>query len=108
MVLKLVMYNSHDMGAGKIELLWYLCSTNDFVVLKECWLFDNQIFNIAKSFANCNIIGTSGMNECELITSRPLVAVPLFEKKSLKCKVMPIKSESKRFNNFNVDFACTK
>jgi hypothetical protein len=36
-----------------------------------------------------------------------MVAVPLFGKKSLKCKITPIKSESKRFCAVTINIADT-
>ena len=50
--LNICSYNSHGHGAGRIEFIQQLCSSNDFVIIQEHWLMDIELTLFNKEIKN--------------------------------------------------------
>ena len=60
-------YNIHGHGAGRIEYIQQLCSSNDFVMIQAHWLIDNQLTLFNKEIKNITSHCISGMNNTKLV-----------------------------------------
>lgn len=94
--LTLATYNCHGLGPGRLEYINKLAETNDFLFLQEHWMFSEQINVFESKVKDMHVHGVSGMPEHELIAGRPYGGCAILWRRSLRCKVSPVVTESKR------------
>ena len=94
--LSCISYNCSHAGSAKLPLLKELFEECDFLLLQEHGLhkcqfdwFDNIYDRIGKH-------GVSAMDETQLLRGRPHGGVVILWNPDLKCKIVPVKCESKK------------
>ena len=103
--LSLVTYNSHGLGAGRVEYINSLVDKYDFVFLQEHWLHEEEIDQVfSNRFPNCKAHAVSGMERGILIRGRPYGGIAILWKQSIKHSVTASSVISRRFCAIVVEF----
>ena len=90
--IKICSYNSHGLGAGRLDYIKRLCSSNDFVFIQEHWLLESQASTFERDIDNISSHCISGMDSSNLLNGRPYGGSAVLWRRDLECEVLPIRT----------------
>ena len=84
-LLKLVSYNSHGSGCGRLEFIDKLLQSNDFILIQEHWLQECQFVIYDQSLVSVCHHCVSGMNPADINRcGKPFGGCAILWKKNIK------------------------
>ena len=98
LTLKLVSYNSTGLGGAKMEFISDMLQEEnvDILLLQETWLLSSNITKLAEINDKFSFVGTSGMDESQLLQGRPYGGLAIMWNKKLSCQIRPVDTGSTR------------
>ena len=94
--LSIASYNSQGSGTGRIEYVQKLIDTNDFVLIQEHWLRNNQFPFYEKHVPGINTHCISAMDDTVVSCGRPFGGCAIIWRQTLGASVSPIVINCKR------------
>ena len=106
--LSCISYNCNHASDAKLPLLKELFEESDFLLLQEHGLLKCQFDWFDNIYDRMGKYGVSAMDENQLLRGRPHGGVVILWKSDLKCKIVPVKYESKRICAIIIDLGIEK
>ena len=101
--LRVCSYNSHGLGAGRIEYMKFLMNECDVLMVQEHWLLKEQIPTFVKHFPKSVVHAVSGMQSNVLVSGRPHGGCAILVNSRWPVKVVPIEMQNCRVCALRVD-----
>ncbi len=102
--LSITSYNSQGSGSSRLHVVMELSRVHDIILLQEHWLHSSQMHILERNTPDMYVHGISAINDTDVLVGRPYGGVACLWRKSLKCKVTPIETNSNRLCAIKCEF----
>ena len=100
--LQLCSYNSHGSSFDRLLYIQEIFDDCDILLIQEHWLHKGNLDIYKSVLKHCEIHGTSGMNQNEVLIGRPFGETAILWKSNLKFSVTPIEMSNCHVCGINI------
>ena len=95
-------FNSNGFNLDRLLYIKHIFDKSDILLIHWHWLLSDNLDIYKNVKANCEIHGTSGMDEKKLLTGRPFGGTAILWKSNLNASVTPINIPNSRRSGINI------
>ena len=108
MVFKIASYNPHGLDPAKVDYIVKLCSQNDFVLVQEHWLIEQNLAIFQDKIPGILCYGVSAIDNSILLQGRPYGGCSILWRDTLICRVTPAVSNNNRIAAVIIETSSSK